>query len=206
MPEIAGQRLRRIGLTPGDIGGSLQPGKINPETELRGCPERIRTLESRDAWQTLGRLALNFHRRKEWTSSANGVSLSPCRDKGRLAHPGSCPAGDGATAGFGGDGAWCRCNRKGSSNVARQNPPERPRLRAPRAARKALRSLGPFPRVRPAARPQGLSTAAFRFHATHTELVPHLGNYTRIFQKTLYVNIPVQVSTSRSTIAHSDLR
>jgi hypothetical protein len=36
MPEIAGQRLRRIGLTPGDIGGSLQPGKINPETELRG--------------------------------------------------------------------------------------------------------------------------------------------------------------------------
>jgi len=24
--------------------------------------------------------------------------------------------------GFGGDGAWCRCNRKGSSNVAQQNP------------------------------------------------------------------------------------
>src|SRR3984893_19367349 len=24
--------------------------------------------------------------------------------------------------GFGGDGAWCRRNRKGSSNVARQNP------------------------------------------------------------------------------------
>src|ERR1700730_4044669 len=24
--------------------------------------------------------------------------------------------------GFGGDGAWCHCNRKGSSNVARQNP------------------------------------------------------------------------------------
>ena len=31
MPEIAGQRLRRIGLTRGDIGGSLQPGKISPE-------------------------------------------------------------------------------------------------------------------------------------------------------------------------------
>ena len=30
---------------------------------------------------------------------AIGASLSPCRDKGRLAHPGSCPAGDGATAG-----------------------------------------------------------------------------------------------------------
>jgi hypothetical protein len=26
--------------------------------------------------------------------------------------------------GFGGDGAWCRCNRKGSSNVAQQNPPK----------------------------------------------------------------------------------
>src|ERR1700730_7822232 len=24
--------------------------------------------------------------------------------------------------GFGGGGAWCRCNRKGSSNVAQQNP------------------------------------------------------------------------------------
>jgi hypothetical protein len=32
MPEIAGQRLRRTGLTRGDIGGSLQPGKISPET------------------------------------------------------------------------------------------------------------------------------------------------------------------------------
>jgi hypothetical protein len=27
----------------------------------------IRTFEFRDAWQTLGRSALNFHRRKEWT-------------------------------------------------------------------------------------------------------------------------------------------
>ena len=38
MPEIAGQRLRRIGLTRGNIGGSLQPGKISPETGLPGCP------------------------------------------------------------------------------------------------------------------------------------------------------------------------
>jgi hypothetical protein len=41
----------------------------------------IRTFESRDAWQTLARLALNFHRRKEWTFAAIGASLSPCRDK-----------------------------------------------------------------------------------------------------------------------------
>jgi hypothetical protein len=30
MPQIAGHRLGRIGLTRGDIGGSLQPGKISP--------------------------------------------------------------------------------------------------------------------------------------------------------------------------------
>jgi hypothetical protein len=47
MPEIAGQRLRRIGLTRGDIGGSLQPGNNPPETGLRGCPQRIRT----SAWR-----------------------------------------------------------------------------------------------------------------------------------------------------------
>src|ERR1700730_9949322 len=60
----------------------------------------VRTFESRDAWQTVGRLALNFHRRKEWTSGAIGASLSPCRDMGRWLDPGSCPAGDGATAGL----------------------------------------------------------------------------------------------------------
>jgi hypothetical protein len=41
--------------------------------------------------QTLGRLALNFHRRKEWTSAAIGASLSPCRDKVRLAPFGILP-------------------------------------------------------------------------------------------------------------------
>ena len=30
MPEISGQRLRRTGLTHGNIGGSLQLGKIRP--------------------------------------------------------------------------------------------------------------------------------------------------------------------------------
>src|SRR3984893_16484350 len=60
-------------------------------TGLPGWNGKIRTFESRDAWQTLGRLALNFHRRKEWTSAANGVSLSPCREKGRLARSGILP-------------------------------------------------------------------------------------------------------------------
>jgi hypothetical protein len=48
--------------------------------------------------QTLGRLALNFHRRKEWTSAAIGASLSPCRDKGRLAPSGILPRR-----------RWCHC-------------------------------------------------------------------------------------------------
>jgi hypothetical protein len=99
MPEIAAQRLSGIGLTRGDISGSLQPGKISPETRLLGCPERIRTLESRDARGGLGKgltanpgaIGANFHRRKEWTSTANGASLSPCRDKGRLAPSGILP-------------------------------------------------------------------------------------------------------------------
>ena len=49
MPEICRQRLRRVGLTCEDMGGCRPLGKIRPETELPGCPERIRTLESRDA-------------------------------------------------------------------------------------------------------------------------------------------------------------
>src|SRR6202023_2573171 len=72
--------------------------------------------------QTLGRMALNFHRRKEWTSAAIGASLSPCRDMGRWLDPGSCPAGDGATAGL----RWWRrlvpLQPKRILNVAQQNP------------------------------------------------------------------------------------
>src|SRR6202045_4251970 len=87
---------------------------LNPET--RGRP----LAEARP--QTLGRLALNFHRRKEWTSAAKGASLcraeigavGPIRDPALLAMV--------PLRGSGGDGAWCRCNRKGSSNVAQQNP------------------------------------------------------------------------------------
>src|ERR1700730_13000045 len=73
-------------------------------TGLPGWNGKIRTFESRDAWQTLGRLALNFHRRKEWTSAAIGASLSPCRDKGRLAPSGILPRW-----------RWCHC---GASVVA----------------------------------------------------------------------------------------
>src|ERR1700731_392268 len=70
--------------------GQLGPGSPIPPFRDPLSNGNIRTFESRAAWQTLGRLALNFHRTKEWTFAAIGASLSPCRDKGRLTHPGSC--------------------------------------------------------------------------------------------------------------------
>src|ERR1700730_4869355 len=123
IPRITGQRLGSASVTRGNVAGSHTPGNNAPETRLAGCPERIRTFESRDACQTLERLALNFHRRKEWTSAAKRVSLSPCRGKGRLARSGILPRW-----------RWCHCGasavaasgavatEKGSSNVAQQNP------------------------------------------------------------------------------------
>src|SRR6202023_3116875 len=100
MPEIADQRLGHPSLTCGNVGDSPPPGNNPPETGLRGCPEKIRTFESRDAWQTVGRLALNFHRRKEWTSAAIGASLCRAEIRADWPHPGSCPAGYGASAGL----------------------------------------------------------------------------------------------------------
>jgi len=63
IPEIADQRPGRANLTRGNVADSHTPGYNTPEARL------IRTFESRDARQTVRRLALNFHRRKEWTSS-----------------------------------------------------------------------------------------------------------------------------------------
>ncbi len=100
IPKITGQRLGSASVTRGNVAGSRTPGNITPETQLPGCPERIRTFKSRDARQTLGRLALNFHRRKEWTSAAIGASLCRAEIRADWPHPGSYPAGDGATAGL----------------------------------------------------------------------------------------------------------
>jgi hypothetical protein len=36
IPEIAGQRPGHANLTRGNVGDSAQPGKISPETALRG--------------------------------------------------------------------------------------------------------------------------------------------------------------------------
>jgi hypothetical protein len=47
MPEIAGQRLRRIGLTRGNVGDSHPRGNKTPETGLPGWGGRIRT----SAWR-----------------------------------------------------------------------------------------------------------------------------------------------------------
>src|ERR1700738_4202514 len=62
-------------------------------------------------------------RRKEWTSVANGASLCRAEIRGPVG-----PIRDPALLamvplrGFGGDGAWGRRKRQGSSNVAQQNP------------------------------------------------------------------------------------
>ena len=154
--EIAGQRPGPASLTRGNVGNSSPPRNNTSETGLPGCPERIRTLESRDAGSPgkgltaiAGRLALTSHRRKEWTSTGNGASLSPCRDQGRLA---LLPRW-----------RWCHCGAsvvtalvpsqpkrilKCRSKCRSAKPPERLSLRAPRAARKGLqRALSHWPRI-----------------------------------------------------------
>ena len=43
IPKITGQRLGSASVTRGNAAGSHTLGKINPETRLPGCPQRIRT-------------------------------------------------------------------------------------------------------------------------------------------------------------------
>ena len=108
IPKIAGQRLGSVSVTRGNIAGSHTPGNNTTETRLPGRPERIRTLESRDAvghWQRLDR--------KQWgdwrlifIAERSGLLRRlerHCRRaeiRADWPHPGSCPAGDGATAGL----------------------------------------------------------------------------------------------------------
>jgi hypothetical protein len=82
--ENSKQRPAPASLTNGNVGDSPSAGNDTPRrrctrflkcwvTSLSGVMSSTRrstpsVFESRDAWQTLGRLALNFHRRKEWTS------------------------------------------------------------------------------------------------------------------------------------------
>ena len=109
MPEIAGQRPAPASLTRGNINDFYRPGKISQETELRGCPERIRTLESRDARPVPGR-ALTANGWGDWRlifiAERSGLPRRMERHCRRAEiradwlHPGSCPAGDGATAGL----------------------------------------------------------------------------------------------------------
>jgi hypothetical protein len=90
--------------------------------------------------QTLGRLALNFRRTKEWTSAAIGASLSPCRDKGRLG-PIRDPAPSAMVPlrGFGGDGAWCRRNRKDPQMSLSKTPTKTKLARAKSGANRAAK-------------------------------------------------------------------
>ena len=100
------KRPAPVRLTRGNVGASPPPQNDPPRLDCLARTERFELLIQRRAGghgngltANTGRLALNFRRRKEWTSAAKRASLSPCRDKGRLAlSGGSCPAGDSATA------------------------------------------------------------------------------------------------------------
>src|SRR6202030_2373080 len=130
IPKITGQRLGSASVTRGNVAGSHTPGNNTPETRLPGCPERIRTLESRDAagpWQRLDRKQWGYWR-LIFIAERSGLQRRlerHCR-RAEIWAGGSirdlAPLAMVPLRGFGGGGAWCRCNRKGSSNVAQQNP------------------------------------------------------------------------------------
>jgi hypothetical protein len=97
IPKITGQRLGSASVTRGNVVGS------------HTLAERIRTLESRDARPVPGR-ALTANGWGDWRlifiAERSGLPRRlerHCRHAGIRAdwlHPGSCPAGDGATAGL----------------------------------------------------------------------------------------------------------
>jgi hypothetical protein len=116
------QRPAPASLTNGNVGDLPPPGNDTPKTGLPGQNGKIRTFESRDAWQTVGDWRLifiakrsGFPRRRERHCRRTEIRADwPYSDPALLAMV--------PLRGFGGDGAWCRRNRKGSSNVAQQNP------------------------------------------------------------------------------------
>ena len=77
---ITDQRLGSASTTRGNVGDSPPRGNKTPETGLPGCPERIRTLESRDARPAPG--------------------APPCRwNRSEIRMQGSTPPGPGANRG-----------------------------------------------------------------------------------------------------------
>ena len=113
IPKIADQRPAPATVTRANVAGSHTPGNNTPETRLAGCPERIRTFESEDAWQTLGRLALNFHRRKEWTFAAIGAHYRHAEKRAGWPR-GPAPLAMVPLRGLGGDGG------EGDANFRRE--------------------------------------------------------------------------------------
>jgi hypothetical protein len=95
-------------------------------------PETVRTFEN--AWLgqedsnshiqrytvLVARTRRHFFGRKEWTSAANGASVSP-RGLGHLAHFEACPAGLAATCGASVVTAPDAAATEGSNNVSQQN-------------------------------------------------------------------------------------
>ena len=80
IPKITGRRLASANVTRGNVEDFPTPGNITPETRLPGCPERIRTLDSRDARPAPG--------------------APPCRwNRSEIRMQGSTPPGPGANRG-----------------------------------------------------------------------------------------------------------
>jgi hypothetical protein len=116
--ENSKQRPAPASLTNGISAIRPLPEMTPPRLDCLARTERFELLNPETRGKRWGRLALNFHRRKEWTSAAIGASLSPCRDRAGWPIRDPAPLAKLPLWGFGGDGD----NRKGSSNVARQYP------------------------------------------------------------------------------------
>src|SRR5580700_590192 len=120
--ENSKQRLAPARLTHGNVGDSPDPEMTPPRLDCLARPERFELLNPETRGKRWGNWRLIFTaersgllRRLECHCRHAEIRAGwPIRDPALLAMV--------PLRGFGGGGAWCRCNRKGSSNVARQNP------------------------------------------------------------------------------------
>jgi hypothetical protein len=118
-----GQRPTSARLTRWNIADFHPLGKISQETRLRGSLERIRTFESRDARQMLGDRPSIFIAERSGLQRRRERHCRHAEIRAGWPYPvDPAPLAIVPLRGFDGDGAWCRRNRKGSSNVAQQNP------------------------------------------------------------------------------------
>src|SRR5580704_10061516 len=120
--ENSKQRLAPARLTHGNVGDSPHLELTPPRLDCLARTERFELLNPETRGKRWGDWRLIFiaersgllRRLERHCRRAEIWAGGPIRDLTPLAMV--------PLRGFGGDGAWCRCNRKGSSNVAQQNP------------------------------------------------------------------------------------